>query len=94
MGRIDVFVDNAGGSPLYSSLAEISGEYFDKTIALNMKGPFRLCALVGKQMCEQPDGGSIIIVSSNASQTPSMNAAVCECFSCPASCPVARELRV
>jgi len=28
-GRIDVLVNNAGGSPLYPSLAEISEELFD-----------------------------------------------------------------
>ena len=42
--------------------------------------PFRLSALVGARMCDQDwkDGetGSIINVSSNAAQKPSMNAAV------------------
>lgn len=52
-GRCDVFVNNAGGSPLYPSLAEIDEAYFDKIVGLNMKGPFRLCALVGAKMQEQ-----------------------------------------
>ena len=30
-GRIDVLVNNAGGSPLYPSLAEISEQLFDST---------------------------------------------------------------
>ena len=71
-----MFVNNAGGSPLSPSLAEIDEAYFDKIVGLNMKGPFRLCALVGAKMCDQPDGGSIINVSSNASQRPTMNAGV------------------
>jgi short-subunit dehydrogenase len=49
-------------------------------IGLNMKGPFRLSALVGRRMCDQEwhDGetGSIINISSNASQRPNMSAAV------------------
>ena len=49
-------------------------------IGLNMKGPFRLSAVIGARMCDQDwaDGetGSIINVSSNASQRPNMSAAV------------------
>jgi NAD(P)-dependent dehydrogenase (short-subunit alcohol dehydrogenase family) len=69
-GHIDVLVNNAGGSPLYPSLSAISEELWDKTIALNLKGPFRLCALVAEQMAEG-DGGSIINVSSVAAVQPS-----------------------
>ena len=43
LGRIDVFVNNAGGSPLYPSLSEITEEYFDKVVGLNMKGPCVRC---------------------------------------------------
>eukprot|EP00413_Alexandrium_margalefii_P024497 CAMPEP_0204572634 /NCGR_PEP_ID=MMETSP0661-20131031/39574_1 /ASSEMBLY_ACC=CAM_ASM_000606 /TAXON_ID=109239 /ORGANISM="Alexandrium margalefi, Strain AMGDE01CS-322" /LENGTH=294 /DNA_ID=CAMNT_0051580999 /DNA_START=60 /DNA_END=944 /DNA_ORIENTATION=+ len=74
-GKVDVLVNNAGGSPLYRSLKEITEDYFDKIIGLNLKGPFRLSALFGSKMCEQ-DGGSIINVSSESSLGPSPNAAV------------------
>ncbi len=69
-GRIDVLVNNAGMSPLYPSIAELSEELYDKTLAVNLKGPFRLTALVGARMAEG-DGGSIINVSSVASVQPS-----------------------
>ena len=46
MGQVDVLVNNAGMSPLYPSLPEVSEELFDKVIGVNLKGPFRLTALV------------------------------------------------
>lgn len=58
-GRTDVLINNAGLSPLYPSLAEVSEEYFDKVIGVNLKGPFRLSALIGQRMAE--DGGGAII---------------------------------
>lgn len=69
-GRIDVLVNNAGMSPLYESLEGVSEELFDKVIGVNLKGPFRLSSIVGTRMAAG-DGGSIINVSSIASQRPS-----------------------
>lgn len=69
-GRIDVLVNNAGLSPLYPALDEISEELFDKVVGINLKGPFRLSALVARRMMAGA-GGSIINVSSTASVTPS-----------------------
>ena len=71
LGPIDVLVNNAGSSPLYPSLAEISERLFDSVIGLNLKGPFRLCALVGEQMLARDAEGSIINVSSIAAVQPS-----------------------
>ena len=45
-GRIDVLINNAGMSPLYPSLEEVTEDNFDKVIGVNFKGPFRLSALV------------------------------------------------
>jgi NAD(P)-dependent dehydrogenase (short-subunit alcohol dehydrogenase family) len=68
-GRIDVLVNNAGSSPLYPSLAEVTEELFDKVLAVNLKGAFRLSALVGTRMAQ--DGGGVIInVSSIAAVAP------------------------
>ena len=72
-GRIDVLVNNAGMSPLYPSLDQVTEELFDKVVAVNLKAPFRLCALVGKHMKES-GGGSIINISSSASVSPSPTA--------------------
>lgn len=69
-GRIDVFVNNAGMSPLYESLGAVSEGLFDKVIDVNLKGPFRLSALVAEHMASG-QGGSIINVSSVAASQPS-----------------------
>ena len=68
-GTVDVLVNNAGSSPLYPSLAEVGEALFDKVIALNLKGPFRLAALVGTRMAAS-GGGSIINVSSVGAVLP------------------------
>jgi NAD(P)-dependent dehydrogenase (short-subunit alcohol dehydrogenase family) len=65
--RIDVLVNNAGISPVYGGLSEVSEELWDKVIAVNLKGPFRLSALVGERMAA---GGSIINVSSTGAVRP------------------------
>ena len=69
-GRCDVLVNNAGMSPLYPSLTEVSEELFDKVMSVNFKGPFRLSALFGASMAAA-GGGSIINVSSIAAVAPS-----------------------
>jgi NAD(P)-dependent dehydrogenase (short-subunit alcohol dehydrogenase family) len=80
-GHIDVLVNNAGMSPLYSSLVEVTEDLYDKVLGVNLKGPFRLSALIGTHMTT-PDasgairGGSIINVSSIASTRPSPNEVV------------------
>jgi len=66
-GRCDVFVNNAGMSPLYPDLVSVSEELYDKTLGVNLKGPFRLGSLVGARMVDG-DGGSIINVSTSGSQ--------------------------
>jgi NAD(P)-dependent dehydrogenase (short-subunit alcohol dehydrogenase family) len=69
LGRIDVLVNNAGSSPLYGRLSDVSEALWDKTLALNLKGPFRLSALVGERMAAG-NGGSIINVSSVGAVRP------------------------
>ena len=65
-GRIDIFVNNAGMSPSYSELATVTEELYDKTLGVNLKGPFRLAVLAGTYMA-QHDGGSIINIGTVAS---------------------------
>ncbi|NCF17043.1 MAG: glucose 1-dehydrogenase [Haliea sp.] len=67
--RIDVLVNNAGMSPRYETLGSVTRELWDKVIAVNLAGPFRLSVLVGEQMAHG-DGGSIINISSTAAVAP------------------------
>jgi len=76
--HIDILVNNAGMSPLYSSLVEVTEDLYDKVLGVNLKGPFRLSALIGTHMTAKNAngtvrGGSIINVSSIASKRPSPN---------------------
>ena len=70
-GRLDVFVNNAGMSPLYPSLDAITEELYDKTFAVNLKGPFRLAVLAGTHMAAH-DGGSIINIGTVGSLVASV----------------------
>ena len=63
-----MLVNNAGIAPVPPSLLDVTPELFDKTIAVNLKGPLRLTALAAEHM---PAGGAIINVSSKASLHPS-----------------------
>ena len=73
-GRVDVLINNAGLSPIAPSLLDTDEALFDKVIGVNLKGPFRLSALVGSRMAAG-DGGSIINVSSTAAINPAANTA-------------------
>ncbi len=72
-GKVDILINNAGMSPLYDKVSDVTEALFDKVVSVNLKGPFRLMALIGERMAEG-DGGSIINISSTASQNPSPNA--------------------
>ena len=68
-GRIDVLVNNAGMSPTYERVDALGEALWDKVLDVNLKGPFRLSALVGTRMAAG-DGGSIVNVSSIAAVRP------------------------
>ena len=68
-GRVDVLINNAGMSPLYDKVTDITEDLWDKTLGVNLKGPFRLSALFGSRMVED-GGGSIINVSSSGARRP------------------------
>lgn len=71
-GKVDVLVNNAGMSPLYGRPTDITEELYDKVLDVNLKGPFRLCAVIGTRMAAG-DGGSIINVSSTGAIRPTAN---------------------
>lgn len=68
-GRCDVLVNNAGMSPLYEDLSTVTEELYDKTHAVNAKGPFRLSVGFATRMAAT-DGGSIINISTAGSLRP------------------------
>jgi NAD(P)-dependent dehydrogenase (short-subunit alcohol dehydrogenase family) len=68
-GRVDVLFNNAGMSPVYDKLTDVSEKLFDSVVNLNFKGPFRLAALIGERM-HAAGSGSIINVSSSGSIRP------------------------
>ncbi|MCC7364297.1 MAG: SDR family oxidoreductase [Dehalococcoidia bacterium] len=68
-GKVDVLVNNAGMSPLYDHVNNVTEPLYDKVLDVNLKGPFRLTSMVGTRMVEQ-GGGSIIMVSSTGSINP------------------------
>ncbi len=74
-GRCDVLVNNAGMSPLYDALTDITEAYYDKVMAVNLRGPFRLSVLFGSRMHET-SGGVIINVGTVGSLRPGKGEAV------------------
>lgn len=73
-GGADVLINNAGMSPIAPSSLDTGEELFDKIIAVNLKGPFRLCSLFGSDMVAR-GGGCIINISSTGSLRPEFGAA-------------------
>jgi NAD(P)-dependent dehydrogenase (short-subunit alcohol dehydrogenase family) len=68
-GRVDVLVNNAGMSPLYDGVPSVTEALWDKVLDVNLKGPFRLSAIVGERM-RRDGGGSIVNVGSVAAAHP------------------------
>jgi NAD(P)-dependent dehydrogenase (short-subunit alcohol dehydrogenase family) len=73
MGGLDVLVNNAGIAPVPPSLDQVTEELFDKTIAVNLKGPLCLSGAASQHM---PGGSSIINISSVASLRPTPHTVV------------------
>ena len=68
-GRVDVLVNNAGMSPRYDRVEDVSEDLFDKVVGVNLKAPFRLAALIRSRMAAG-GGGSIINISSTGAVRP------------------------
>lgn len=68
-GRLDVLVNCSGTNPFYGPIADTPEAAFDKTIDVNLKGPFYLSSHAVKMMKAQ-GGGAIVNVASINGITP------------------------
>lgn len=68
-GGLECLVNNAGIAPVAESSAAVSEALFDKIVAVNTKGPFRLSALAEPHL--RASRGSIINVTSIGAIRPS-----------------------
>jgi NAD(P)-dependent dehydrogenase (short-subunit alcohol dehydrogenase family) len=69
-GRLDVLVNNAGGSPV-APAATASPRFSEKILALNLVAPLHLAQRANAVMQAQPQGGAIVNVASVSALRPS-----------------------
>jgi len=69
-GRVDVLVNNAGGSPEVPS-ASASPRFSSSIVALNLLAPLYCAQAANAVMQEQPEGGSIVNIGSVSGIRPS-----------------------
>ncbi|MCH2210730.1 MAG: SDR family oxidoreductase [Fuerstiella sp.] len=67
-GPVGILVNNAGTNPYFGPLIKSEEAAWDKTMQVNLKGPYMLSKLVAKKMVAG-NGGSIINIASVAGQT-------------------------
>jgi NAD(P)-dependent dehydrogenase (short-subunit alcohol dehydrogenase family) len=69
-GRLDVLVNNAGGAPA-TDAASASPRFSESIIRLNLIAPLNFAQRANSVMQNQPEGGSIINISSVSALRPS-----------------------
>ncbi|MGN5635502.1 SDR family oxidoreductase [Streptomyces sp. AC154] len=68
-GRLDVLVNNAGGSP-DADAATVSPRFVEKVVALNLLAPFYVAQAANRVMRDLGGGGSIINIGSVSAHDP------------------------
>ncbi|WP_072686976.1 SDR family oxidoreductase [Rhodococcus marinonascens] len=69
-GRLDVLVNNAGGSP-FALAAEASPNFHSKIVELNLLAPLLVSQIANTIMQKQDSGGAIVNISSVSGSRPS-----------------------
>jgi hypothetical protein len=72
-GRIDVLVNNAGGTPA-TDVTTASPRFHRSIVDLNLLAPLTFAVAANRVMQTQPDGGSILFISSVAANYPEVEA--------------------
>lgn len=68
-GRLDVVVNNAGGSPS-ALVADASPRFHQSIVELNLLAPLYVAKAAQRVMVAQPDGGVILMIGSVAAVRP------------------------
>ena len=74
VGRLDVVVNNAGGSPP-APAAEASARFSERIVALNLLAPLHVAQAANAVMQRQDEGGQIVNIGSVSGMRPSPNTA-------------------
>ncbi|MHC4996343.1 MAG: glucose 1-dehydrogenase [Planctomycetota bacterium] len=65
-GPVNVLVNNAGTNPYFGPIVESEDRAWDKTMDVNLRGPYALSREVAKRLIERGQPGSIVNVASVA----------------------------
>ena len=74
-GRLDILVNNAATNPFYGSVLEADEQAWNKTLEVNLKGPFFMSQSAAGLMSKN-GGGSIVNVSSINGRIPMVNQSI------------------
>lgn len=63
-GKLDILVNNAATNPYFGEMLNAPESAFNKTVEVNLKGPFFMIQNAARLMAENHSGGAIVNVSS------------------------------